>query len=107
MALIEVNHRILREVSSAITTYCTKQDSEMRIADQDIKYMLSSGWLGPDAQEFGGKWEDVDSNDSTTVKFRESLKNFAESITACANEYQNAQIDAYTLANLLPKNLHW
>ncbi|CDX04950.1 Type VII secretion system ESAT-6-like [Desulfitobacterium hafniense] len=107
MALIEVNHKVLRDVAAAITTYCSAQDKEMRAADSDIKSILSSDWIGLDAQEFGRKWEGVDANDSTTVKFRESLKSFGESLTACANEYQSAQEDAYNAANRLPKYLYW
>lgn len=107
MAMIEVNHKVLRDVASAITTYYTAQDREMRSADTEIKSMLASDWLGPDAMEFGRIWEAVDSNDSITVKFRESLKNFGESITACAYEYEKAQGDAYNAANRLPKYLYW
>lgn len=107
MAMIEVNHKVLRDVASAITTYCTAQDREMSSADTEIKSMLTSDWLGPDALEFGKTWENVDSNDSTTVKFRETLKNFGESIATCASEYENAQGDAYNTANRLPKYLYW
>jgi len=107
MAVIEVNHKVLRDVAAAVTTYCNAQDREMRSADSDIKSMLSSDWLGFDAQEFGRKWEGVDDNNSTAVKFRESLKNFGESLTACANEYENAQTSTYNAANSLPKWLIW
>ena len=107
MALIEVNHRTLRDVAVAITTYCTVQDKEMRSADTEIKSMLISDWLGTDAQEFGRKWEGVDDNDSTSVKFRESLKKYGENLTVCADLYQTAQADAYNDANWLPKVLYW
>jgi uncharacterized protein YukE len=107
MALLKVNHKVLRDVASAVVTYCTTQDKEMRSADGCIKSMLSSDWLGPDAQEFGHKWEDVDAGGSAAVKFRESLKNFGENLTACANEYENAQKDTYNAANRLPKYLYW
>ncbi|MDR1329239.1 MAG: hypothetical protein LBK23_06525 [Oscillospiraceae bacterium] len=107
MALIEVNHKVLRNAAEAVTAYCSAQDREMRSADSDVKSMLTADWLGADAQEFGRKWEGVDANDSTTVKLRESLKRFGESLTACANEYQSAQEDAYNEANRLPKYLNW
>jgi hypothetical protein len=107
MALIEVNHRTLRDVASEITSYCSVQDREMRSADTDIKSMLFSDWMGSDAQEFGKKWEGVDDNNSTSIKFRDSLKNFGDNLTACANEYENAQGDAYNEANRLPKYLYW
>jgi len=107
MALIEVNHKTLRDVASAITTYCSAQDKEMKSADTEIKSMLTSDWLGQDAQEFGGKWEGVDENDSTAVKFRDSMKNFGENLTACANEYEKVQGDVYNKANGLPKYLYW
>ena len=107
MAVIEVNHRFLRDVASAADTYCSAQNREMLSADQDIKSMLSKDWLGPDSMEFGGKWEKVASNDSITVKFRELIKGFGESLTACANEYENAQGEVYNMANRLPKYLYW
>jgi hypothetical protein len=107
MAYIEVNHKILRDVAEAITAYCTAQDKEMRSADSAIKSMLTSDWLGPDAQEFGRKWEGVDDKNSMANNTRESLKKFGENLTACANEYQAAQEDAYNEANRLPKYLYW
>ena len=107
MASIKVDHSVLRTVASAVTTYCTTQDKEMRSADANIKSMLSTDWIGPDAMEFGGKWEAVDASDSTAVKFRDSLKSFGEAITACADEYESAQADAYNAANRLPKHLYW
>ena len=107
MAIIEVNHRTLRDVASAITTYCSTQDKEMKSADADIKSMLSTGWQGLDAQEFGRKWEGVNNSDSAAVKFRESLKNFGDGLTACANEYEKAQADSYNEANHLPKLFTW
>lgn len=107
MAVIEVNHRILRNVAAAIETYCSTQDREMRSADSEVKSMLSVDWIGSDAQEFGRKWEGVDDNNSTAVKFRESLKKFGESLAACANVYQTAQEDSYNEASRLPKWLYW
>ncbi len=107
MAVIEVNHKTLREVADAIKTYCSAQDREMRSADTEVKSMLSSEWVGLDAQQFGAKWEGVDENGGATVKFRESLKKFSEGLTACANEYQRAQEDSYNEAARLPKYLYW
>jgi hypothetical protein len=101
MSMIDVNHRTLRDVAAAITTYCTAQDREMRIADTEIKSMLTNGWLGMDADEFRRKWAGVNANDSTAVRFRESLKNYGECLVACANEYENAQADAVNAAGLL------
>ena len=107
MAVIEVNHKILRNVAAEINTYCTSQDREMRLADNNIKSMLLVDWVGDDAMEFRNKWEDIDSSDSTAVKFRESLKKFGEGLEACANEYQTAQEDSYSEADRLPKYLYW
>lgn len=107
MAFIEVNHKKLREVAEAINTYCSAQDREMRSADSAVKSMLSSGWMGADAQQFGQKWEGVDNNGSTAVTFRESLKKFAKCLSACADVYQNAQADSYNEANRLPKWIYW
>ena len=107
MAMIEVNHRVLRDVASAINTYCSTQDREMNSAKTEINSMFISNWIGLDAQEFRKKWATVDSSDSTTMKFRESLKNFSEGLTACANLYEKAQADAYNEANKLPKIIYW
>jgi len=102
MAIIEVNHKTLREIASEITIYCSTQDKEMKAADVEIQSMLSSEWTGSDAREFRMKWVAVDSSKSQTVTLRESLKSLGESLTACANEYENAQAAAYNKANSLP-----
>ena len=107
MAIIQVNHSVLRDVADAITTYCATQDREILAADSEIKSMLSTDWIGQDAAEFGRQWEGVDDRDSTTVKFRESLKYYGESLNACAAEYKKAQEDVYNTANQLPKWLYW
>jgi len=101
MAVIKVNHSTLRTVASAITTYCGKQNREMRSVDLAVKVMLATGWTGADADEFLRKWADVNSSDSVARKFRDALKGYGESITLCANEYQSAQEDAYNAANAL------
>lgn len=107
MAVIEVNHKTLRNVAKAIDNYCDEQNREMRSADSAVKQMLSSGWTGADAYTFSDKWESVDDSSSTTVKLRDSLKKYSEGLTACANEYQNAQEEAYNEANRLPKWIYW
>jgi len=101
MPIIEVNHKTLREVAAATTVYCDAQDREMRIADEDIKSMLSIGWLGLDAHEFENKWEGVDDNESIAVKFRDSIEMFGANLISCANAYQKAQEDTYNEANWL------
>ena len=107
MAYIEVNQQVLRNTALALSAYCSAQNRQMGIADTDIKTMLASEWLGYDAQEFGHKWESVSDNDSTTIKFRESLLNFGINLCICADIYQNAQADTYNEANRLPKELYW
>jgi len=107
MASYEVNHKVMRDAAAAINEYCAIQDREMRSADTEIQSMLSTDWIGLDAQVFASKWQGVGANDSTTIKFRDSLKNYGNSLTACANEYQSAQEDAYNLAFLLPKVFNW
>ena len=101
MANFEVDHSHLREVAAAVNTYCTTQDSQMRSADTEIKSMLTADWLGLDAQEFGKKWEAVDDSNSTAVKFREYLKNFADNLVSCANIYEGAQSQNYNDAKWL------
>lgn len=104
---IEVNHKTLREVANAINAYCAAQDREMKSADSEIKSMLKSDWIGLDAQEFGLKWEGIDEKNSTSSKFKNSLKNFSEVLNSCADVYQRTQEDSYNEANRLPKWLYW
>lgn len=103
MALITVNHQTLRDVASAIRTYCDDQDKEMRSADSAVKTLLYTGWTGIDAMEFGKKWEDVDAVDSTAVKLKESLKRFADALDGCAEVYRQAQAESYSDASRLPR----
>ena len=99
--MIEINHRTLRDAAAAITTYCAAQDKEMRSADTEMQLMFVSGWVGSDANEFKMKWAGVNTQDSTAAKFRESLKNYGESLVACANEYENAQVESINAAGPL------
>lgn len=103
MAIIQVNHQVLRSTAKAIEEYCEIQDREMKQADADVKQMLRSDWIGPDAMEFGGKWEGVNSKDSVSKKFSNSLQAYSKALTACANAYQDAQETACNLAAMLPR----
>ena len=107
MALIQVDHHTLREVSAAITDYCAAQDRQMRSADSSVKSMLNTSWSGFDAHYFSVKWEAVDAKDSTAVKFRDQLSNFASALKASADVYQRAQEDVYDGAAALPRYIRW
>lgn len=99
--ILEVDHSELRGLAAAINAYCTLQDEQMRLADAEVQTMLSSGWHGMDADEFSRQWSGVNADGSTTVKFRESLQNFAQALEACADEYRSAQVDTINAAGLL------
>lgn len=101
MALIDVDYRTLRNIADEIDEYCSTQDKQMRAADAAVKGMLSAGFRGGDADAFRSSWNKVDDEDSTAVKFRESLKNYANCLRACADEYQKAQEDSYNQAQRL------
>jgi len=99
--MIDVNHRTLRALATVINDHCLLQEKEMKIADAAIKDMLTTGWLGSDASAVGLQWAGVNISDSTAVKFRESLKNYADALAACAEEYQSAQTKAVNAAGAL------
>ena len=103
MAVIEVNHKLLRTYAQQIEDHCDLQDREMKQADTKVKSVLGVEWYGEDAAAFGEKWEAVDAEKSTAVKLRESMMNYAEALRACAQEYQRAQEDVVNLASLLPR----
>ena len=94
MAAIEVNFQTLLNLKNGIGSYCSYQDEQMSQADFEVKSMLSSDWLGSDAQEFGQKWAGICDNDSQTAKFKNSLIEFGELLDFCANEYRAAQTNA-------------
>ena len=98
---IQVNHRVLREVAAEINAYCDFQDREMHAAKTAISSMLAGDWRGLDAQEFSRQWAGVNDRDSTAVKFRESLRNYATSLSICADLYQSTQADVVNSAGLL------
>ena len=103
MAIIQVNHQVLRKTAEAIETYCDTQVQEMRQVDTEVKNMLRTDWIGPDAMEFGGKWENVDDNNSVSKKFLESMRSYSKALKSSANAYQDAQEKAYNLSALLPR----
>ena len=101
MSIIDVNHRDLRQVATAIETYCQAQDREMNIANSAITEMLSSDWQGQDAQAFGQNWAGVNTQGSVAVKFRDSLRNFAEALNASADLYERTQVNVFNSATRL------
>ena len=103
MSIIQVNHQALRSAAKAIEEYCDVQDKEMKQIDSSVKQMLRNDSIGPDAMEFGGKWEGVDSENSVSKKFSESLRAYSKALKASADTYQDAQETAYNLAALLPR----
>lgn len=103
MAIIQVNHQVLRAAAKEIEEYCEIQAREMKQLDADVKQMLRTDWIGPDAMEFGSKWEEVDSKDSVSKKFSESLRAYSKALKASANVYQDAQETACNLAATLPR----
>ena len=103
MALIEVNHKTLKEVAEAIDTYCETQDSEMKKAKSAVSNMLLKDWVGDDATAFQNKWNEVDSDGSVTTQFSKMLSNYAECLRANAELYRQAQEDSYNEATRLPR----
>jgi hypothetical protein len=79
----------------------------MKNADQIVRFMLSTGWSGLDADQFLERWEGVDDENAAATRFRKSLKAFREYLTSCAEVYKTAHEDAYNEANRLPKILYW
>ena len=107
MAFIQVDFRTLGGIKGAIGEYCSYQDKQMRQADFDIKSMLATDWLGPDAKEFGQKWAGVHDDDAQAAKFKQSLLEFGEKLTVCVGEYQAAQAYALGDAAALCRSMEW
>jgi uncharacterized protein YukE len=105
MSCIEVNIDVLHSVAKAIDDYCDTQDLRMESVDRDVRSMLIFGWVGKDAREFRDKWDGVNSDGSTAVLFRESLKDYAEALVACAEEYRTAQVDSVNAAGNLMRRV--
>lgn len=103
MARIEVNHQTLRNVASAISSYCSEQEKQMKIADQSVKALTSSYWSGFDAEAYADKWKGVNTDGSAAYQFKKSLENFASILNACAESYRSAQEKTYNAACRLPK----
>ena len=103
MAKIEVNYLNLREYAIRIDDHCDLQNQQMANANNAVKSVVGSEWYGEDAAEFNAKWNTLDDPDSTTVKLRESMKNYADALRACAQAYQSAQEDLYNQSVLLPR----
>lgn len=103
MAVIQVNHKVLWDTAQAIDSYCDTQVREMKQVDTEVKQMLQNDWVGPDAMEFGGKWEAVDAKDSVSAKFCDSLRAYSKALKASAKAYQAAQETAYNLSAFLPR----
>lgn len=107
MAKIEVNHQTLRNFASEITAYCDEQNQQMRAMDSAMDTLFSTGYKGSDALALKERWDAVGAPESTAIRFRDSLKNYAEALNATAEIYRSAQESAYNGANRLPKYLYW
>lgn len=103
MSLIEVDHNTLNSVADAIDSYCDKQDKEMKDANGAMALMITAFWKGADADAFREKWNGVEDDGSVTKGFKDSLKNYAQCLRACAKEYSNAQEQSYSEARRLPR----
>lgn len=103
MAIIEVNHQLLRSTANAVRDYCEVQREQMQKVDGEVKQMLYRDWTGPDSMEFGGKWEQIDSADGVSAKFLRSMESYEKALNACADVYQDAQERVYNIAALLLK----
>lgn len=104
MARIEVNHATLRKVAQDITSYCDAQDAQMRRANQSVKALTTTYWVGLDSEAFDKKWAEIDGDSSVAHRFREALKGYAANLNACADAYREAQAKAYSAACRLPKH---
>jgi hypothetical protein len=68
--------------------------------------MLSSDWIGLDANEFRQKWAGVYAEDSQAGKFKSSLIEYGELLDDCAKIYHSAQISAMTEATVLIRSMN-
>ncbi|MDR1638848.1 MAG: hypothetical protein LBC41_08340 [Clostridiales bacterium] len=100
---VEVNRQHLLDVASACDAYVEVQNREIKIADVTIKNMLARSWKGDDAQKFAEQWENVDSPDSQTVRFRDNVQALGGRLQACEKEYRKAQEKIFNEASRLPK----
>jgi len=101
MAMIEVNHRTLRLIAADIDRYCDAQDAQMNNANQAVNSMLMKHWQGQDAFEFGRSWAGVNASGSVSITLRDSFRNYALGLVACAEDYERTQADVFTAASRL------
>ena len=101
MAHIEVRHNELRDVARAIHDYCNAQDRHMNALVSDVRNTIARDWEGADAAEFIRQWGGVNARGSMAVNFRDSLRNYAEALVACANDYQQTQANVVNSAGIL------
>lgn len=100
MPNIEVNHGDLKKTAEEIRSYLEVQDQQMLMAKSAMNGLLAE-WQGEDAMKIGTQWEKVNDIDSSAIRFRKSLRNYADAIEQCANEYKNAQIKVLNKAEII------
>ena len=101
---IQVNRETLNRLARDIRDYCSTQDNEMTLANNAVSNMLFNDWKGLDAVNFKLKWGEVNKTDSIAVKFRDSLKSYADSLDRCADIYKNTQVNIVNSAGLLMRH---
>jgi len=88
---IDVDLNALRSTADHIDAFCDTLNDEMGSANKAVVAMLKGHWTGLDATEFGNHWDLIFANSSNTIRFRESLRNYANALRACVQLYESTQ----------------
>ena len=102
MAYIKVDYNKFEHAASAIDTYISKHKSGMGKIDEEMNG-LSSSWQGADYSASKQKWNQINSEDSTSGNMLKSLESYAGFLRATAKRYKNAQASAVNRAEGLPR----
>lgn len=102
MAVINVDHSRLEKTASAVDDYVTKHKHNMNSIDTNVT-ALKTAWEGEDYDQMAARWQQMNSDDSTSGEMLKALESYADFLRFAAEQYKTAQIDAINRANRLPK----
>lgn len=102
MAYIKVDHSLFATSVKKIDEYVADMKMKMGNANDKIDE-LSSTWQGNDNIQFKLQWDKVTCAGSTYAEMLKALENYSDFLQYASKEYKEAQVDAVSRANALPK----
>lgn len=100
---IKVNHAELSSTAKLVENYVNASKQRMKTMSNGVEGLNQVGWVGTDYDQLANKWQGVNRKGAVYYNFNKGLKEYADYLKYCAEQYKKAQSQAISRANSLPK----